>query len=659
MPDDLPTLHRMGLMRLNTILPVAAIIAGGIVAALLAAVLAASLIENRARADVARNFSLNGYDWVTVDVDGLLVILNGTAADEAVRFRALNIAGGVVNAARIVDRMDVAQSDAGTPPRFSIEILRNADGISLIGLAPAAMDRETVVSAIRDIAGGVEVTDLLSVASYPPPDGWGVALSYGLSALASLPSSKISITADGVTLTAISQNAEEKSKLEADLARRTPTGLAVSINISAPRPVISPYVLSFELDASGGRLTACSTETPAGRDMIIGAARAAGMNSRAECDIGLGVPGPAWDDAAAAAIKSVAKLGGGSVSISDADIKLVAPQTTPPATFERVVTQLKKQLPAVFSLAAVLPEPVVIDAAGVALGPPEFIATRSPEGDVSIRGRILDERARVATESFARGRFTNSTVSVSMRLDDSLPRGWSIRVLASLDALALLNNGSVVTLPDSVEIRGVTGDSTAEAAIRQILLEKLGPSDNYRISVTYREKLDPQANIPTPAECVAQINQVLDARKISFAPGSATIDEDARETIAGIALVMKECVGVEMEVAGHTDSQGREVMNQALSQARAEAVVNALLARRILTSGLIARGYGETRPIADNSTEAGREANRRIEFSLVTPESENAVARADAATAQTAAPAVADDPTDPHPEETESPDEQN
>jgi len=119
---------------------------------------------------------------------------------------------------------------------------------------------------------------------------------------------------------------------------------------------------------------------------------------------------------------------------------------------------------------------------------------------------------------------------------------------------------------------------------------------------------------------VAQINQVLSIRQITFAPSSADIDHEARESIDSIAEIMKNCADVAMEVGGHTDSQGREVMNQSLSQGRAEAVVNALLARRILTSNLTAVGYGEAQPIADNKTEKGREANRRIEFRLVETE---------------------------------------
>ena len=77
-----------------------------------------------------------------------------------------------------------------------------------------------------------------------------------------------------------------------------------------------------------------------------------------------------------------------------------------------------------------------------------------------------------------------------------------------------------------------------------------------------------------------------------------------------------------MEIGGHTDSQGRETMNLNLSQQRADAVLNGLLARGVLTSNLTAKGYGETVPIADNGTEEGREENRRIEFVLVKETSE-------------------------------------
>jgi OOP family OmpA-OmpF porin len=72
-----------------------------------------------------------------------------------------------------------------------------------------------------------------------------------------------------------------------------------------------------------------------------------------------------------------------------------------------------------------------------------------------------------------------------------------------------------------------------------------------------------------------------------------------------------------LEIGGHTDSQGREQMNLNLSQARANAVLFELQRRRILTKNIVAKGYGETRPIASNDTEQGREQNRRIEFKQI------------------------------------------
>ena len=607
-------------MRQAHILPAAIALVLACIFSLLTAMVAANVIESRSKADVARALDLNGHAWANVEVDGLQVLLGGTAPDEATRFRALTAAGTVVDAARVIDNMKVADPNAVDPPRFSIEILRNDEGISLIGLVPASMDLDSIVATMQELADGTEVTDLLDVADYPEPDGWRAAMDYALEALRMLPRSKISVAADRIQVKAISDSTEEKRRLESTLSRKAPEGVALSLEISAPRPVITPYTLRFIIDENGPRFDACSTFTPEGRETILNAARAAGMEGKGSCTIGLGIPSPTWDDAVVAAIGKLAELGGGSVTFSDADVTLVARPETPPSMFDKIVGELKADLPDAFSLHAVLPEPVVIDGTGEGEGPPEFVATRSPEGDVRLRGRIPDERTRIATESFAQAQFGAQSVRGAMRIDENLPRGWTARVLASLEALAQLSSGAVVAQPDVVDIRGVTGDPDAKAEIARILSEKLGKSENFRITVTYEERLDPKADIPTPEECVSRINKVLEVQQITFAPSSADIDEVARVSIDNIAEILKLCQDVPMEVGGHTDSQGREIMNLALSQSRAEAVVNALLARRVLTSNLTAKGYGETQPIADNSTEDGRNANRRIEFKLIKPE---------------------------------------
>ena len=72
-----------------------------------------------------------------------------------------------------------------------------------------------------------------------------------------------------------------------------------------------------------------------------------------------------------------------------------------------------------------------------------------------------------------------------------------------------------------------------------------------------------------------------------------------------------------IEIAGHTDSTGPDSYNQSLSERRANSVAAYLRSRNVNSQRLITLGMGESRPIADNSTESGRAANRRVEITLV------------------------------------------
>ena len=222
-----------------------------------------------------------------------------------------------------------------------------------------------------------------------------------------------------------------------------------------------------------------------------------------------------------------------------------------------------------------------------------------------------------AVGAFARAAFGYDAVHLATRLDSELPVGWPIRVLAALDALSHLANGEVKVQPDLVTIKGVSGEANARSLITGILSSKLGQGQTFHVEVRYDKSLDPLAALPTPAECIAQIDTILAKRKISFTPGSAEIAAEAAPLVGQLAEVLRKCGAIEIEIAGYTDSQGSDSGNLALSQARADAVLMALLSRRVDTSKMIAKGYGEADPVADNKTEAGREANRRIEFHLL------------------------------------------
>jgi OOP family OmpA-OmpF porin len=346
---------------------------------------------------------------------------------------------------------------------------------------------------------------------------------------------------------------------------------------------------------------------------IVAAATAAGAVGRQTCVIGLGVPSPSWSEAAEIGIKAVATLKAATITFKDADVSLQAAASVSQAEFDRVVGELEADLPPVFSLTATLDT-----AENATQGPAEFTAVLAPEtGRVELRGRLADDLQRSAVDSFAKAAFGSTNVYQATRLDADLPDGWPIRVLAGLQALAELDHGSLLVRADTVEVGGVTGSQGVRARIAQILSEKLGQGQSYKVNVAYVEALDPVASLPTPDECLADLNGVLAGQKVVFPPGLAEIDGNANKVMEALAKALERCGGVRMEIGGHTDAQGSEEGNRALSQTRAEAVLLALQGRQVDVSALTAVGYGESRPIADNETEVGREANRRIEFTLV------------------------------------------
>ncbi|APX89583.1 hypothetical protein BV394_07535 [Brevirhabdus pacifica] len=588
-------------------------------------------IEERTLAAVDRVIAFRGIDWVDATADGLRIRLIGTAPDEARRFEALSIVGSVVDSERVIDAMEVVDTSNMPPPKFSIEILRNDRGISLIGLIPAESESRIIVDRIEELTRNARVADMLDEGEYPVPEGWPEALDFAIEALGLLPRSKISVAADMVAITAITGSAEEKQRLEEELALLAPEGLLVTTDLTAPRPVITPFTLRFVKEAEGPRFDACSADTPEARDRILEAAARAGVTGEIDCTIGLGVPSPNWAAAVETAIAKLDQLEGGNITFSDADVTLVALETVEQADFDRVVGELKADLPEVFSVKAILPDPPAEEGGDKAPVIPEFTARRDEEGALQMRGRLRDEMMQDAVTAFAQAKFGADRVYNATRLDDTLPDGWPVRVLAGLAAMSELETGALVVRPDLIRIEGETGSADARQQMARILSERLGKQDkNYELDVRYIEALDPSAALPTPRECADSIQAEIAKRKITFAPGSLEIDPESLPTVDAIARILDECTDVRFEIGGHTDSQGREEMNLNLSQARADSVLNALMARQVLTGNLTAKGYGESDPIADNDTEDGREANRRIEFRLLAAATDRAKAKAKA-----------------------------
>ena len=575
-------------------------------------------IEDSSTRAVEKQLRMEGHSWAKVQTYGLQVILEGDAPSEADRFKALAAAGMTVEAARVIDNFTIQDRSPPGAPKFSVEILRNDTSISLIGLIPTSANNTNFRNRILRIADDLPVADFMETADYPEPDTWSSAISYALLALERLERSKISVGEDLVKIVAIGDSPKQKSKLFEELTRRTPEGIKSNISISAPRPVITPFTLRFRITPDGAWFDACSADSSKAAKRILNAAKVAGLQKNATCRQGLGVPSPMWGEAAALSITALTKLGGGSVTLSDADVNLTATEGTDPKLFDKITSRLGADLPEVFALKKVLL--VKIEEVDGQETPPEMIATLSPEGQVQIRGYVNDAWAKRTLETFAYAIFGTEDVFLSTKLRENLPNGWLVRIMASLAALGKLNSGLVNVTPSSISLSGLTGNTAAKTQISQILLDKIGNAAEFELDVAYLEQLDPLAQMQSGPECVDEISTLIANNKITFEPGSTTLDSNNQNIIDAIAEVFSRCLEAPIEIGGHTDSQGREEMNLNLSQSRADAVLNALRSARVKLKTLTSVGYGEAQPIADNTTESGREANRRIAFSLLLPD---------------------------------------
>jgi len=143
----------------------------------------------------------------------------------------------------------------------------------------------------------------------------------------------------------------------------------------------------------------------------------------------------------------------------------------------------------------------------------------------------------------------------------------------------------------------------AQAAVAQAEQEKNALRDRLReqLSVILETR-------ETARGLIVNVSDVL------FDTGSATLKPGAREKLARVAGILASHPDLKIEIEGHTDSVGGDDYNQRLSERRAESVRTYLVQQKIAATSVDAEGFGESRPVANNASPAGRQKNRRVEL---------------------------------------------
>ena len=131
----------------------------------------------------------------------------------------------------------------------------------------------------------------------------------------------------------------------------------------------------------------------------------------------------------------------------------------------------------------------------------------------------------------------------------------------------------------------------------------------------------PKLNIDqTPAtaaavkDCQSDLDTAIKGKTIQFESGTAALSSASNALVDELSANIGACAGTVVEVAGHTDLTGDHAHNQSLSEARANAVVEAFLAKGVPPARLLPKGYGDTQPMMPGLSSEANAKNRRIEF---------------------------------------------
>ena len=118
------------------------------------------------------------------------------------------------------------------------------------------------------------------------------------------------------------------------------------------------------------------------------------------------------------------------------------------------------------------------------------------------------------------------------------------------------------------------------------------------------------------AGCPALEKLNFNSRNVTFVTGSSSLTPQAIAELNKLIEILGRFPKADVGIEGHTDNVGNAAANQALSARRAEAVKAYLVGKGIAADRLTATGYGQERPVADNSTINGRAENRRVDFTF-------------------------------------------
>ena len=364
-------------------------------------------------------------------------------------------------------------------------------------------------------------------------------------------------------------------------------------------PEAKPFVWSAERDVARVTLGG-SAPLPQSKGKLVEAAHAAINGVEVVDQMALARGAPARFEAAALLLlDQVGKLKDGKITLSDNSVSLSG-MARDLGGREAIAAALKN-----------LPEGFKVTANDIKAPPYIFQAYKDPvAATLTLSGYVPDNAAHAAIAQAAERKFFGEKLVDNLKASVGAPSGFSSAVTSALGALSRLSTGTLAVSDREVKLSGDALYDGAAAQIRAGLGKEFPQGFQFKPEISVK----PAAAPVDPTVCQQLFSDLLAKGKIRFEPTRATLDPDSTALLDRLIEIALRCPTANIEVAGHTDGDGEDAFNQALSQKRAQTVVDYLVKAGLPASRFTAVGYGSTQPVAGNDTDEGKAQNRRIEF---------------------------------------------
>jgi OOP family OmpA-OmpF porin len=545
-------------------------------------------VVDRASARLAEE----GRGWAKLSADGRDLTLTGTAPEP----------GDPRLAAEAADRVFGVRTVTEDPTVLPLsdpwvwKAVLSGRSVRVSGAVPSEAVRASLASALAGAAKGRDVADSTTLARGAPRD-FGATAPKAVAVLADLVEGSVAFGPAGWVIEGRLADRTAWKKLVDRTNRRDLGFLPAEVKLVEPSPV--PYDLHLTL--ANGRLAATGyVPDAATRETLDRTVKGAGFVAESTVETAPGAPA-GFSDAVGFAASLLGEMTEARIAL-DPDGVSIAGRPIDRAAWHRVRDRLSANPPKGLRPKDVsLVEPPAV---------PYRLSVAAEAGRVVVAGHLPDAAAQtelVAVVGDRNGPLDLSAVEIAA----GAPDGRAAAIAAVRPLFARASAPRVDFVGRRASIGGVVTSREIAGQIAAAVRAALPPG--WELADGGLDVAPPPEQV-SAEDCLARLRAVQATEKVRFAVGSADLDPESLVIVDRLAYAAQSCLAARITIEGHTDTTGDADANRILSERRAAAVAEQLIADGIAPQRLTAVGFGETRPIADESTEDGRRQNRRIDF---------------------------------------------